>query len=307
MSMNEASAMTGASRILIVDDDEDVRDLLVDALGMVGFQITTANDGYEALDQLGGAPDDFDVVLLDKGMPGIDGFEVLRLIKENEALSRLPVIMVTGASDTEDITEGMRLGAFHYLIKPFDLGLLRTIIRSAMDDARLYHSLEQDIQEKRTALQHMTRASFTFKTLREARSVTSLLAGACPNPDEAVVGLVELMINAVEHGNLGITFDEKTKFLDNSALDEEITRRLALPDYAGRTVEVVFEKEANRLVFTITDQGDGFDWASYMRFDPRRLTHTHGRGIALANNLSFSSLKYQGKGNIVVASINLPE
>lgn len=303
--MTETSEIKGASRILIVDDDEDVRDMLVDALSMAGFETTTAHDGYEALDHLGGAADTFDVVLLDKNMPGIDGFEVLRLIKENKNISRLPVIMATGASDSEDIAEGMRLGAFHYLVKPFDLGLMRTIVRSAMDDNRLYQSLERDIQDKKTALQHMNQARFKFKTLREARSVTSLLASACPNPDEALVGLVELLINAVEHGNLGITFQEKTALLDNRMMEEEIEKRLALPVYADKEVEVVFERKPGQLVFTITDQGDGFDWENYMRFDPRRLTHSHGRGIALANNLSFSSLQYQGKGNIVVAIINL--
>ena len=63
------------------------------------------------------------------------------------------------------------------------------------------------------------------------------------------------------------------------------------------------ELSPQAIVFTITDQGEGFDWQKFMQFDPERAFDPNGRGIAMAKAMSFSSLCYQGKGNVVVASV----
>ena len=66
-------------------------------------------------------------------------------------------------------------------------------------------------------------------------------------------------------------------------------------------MDVVFERKERELYFHIRDEGEGFDWRSYLQFDPERAFDTHGRGIALARNLSFARLIYQGRGNEVLA------
>ncbi len=165
-------------------------------------------------------------------------------------------------------------------------------------------TLAQDIA---AALHGLDHAVFRFRTIREARSLAALVAVTLPDPRKTGVGLCELLLNAVEHGNLGITYEDKGRLLAEDALDEEVARRLAQDHYAARyaSLEVVRGPEAIR--FTIKDQGDGFDWKPFLEFVPERLHHAHGRGIAIAHRLVFNRLEYRGRGNEVIATVELAD
>lgn len=102
--------------ILLVDDEKTMVKYLSRNLKKKGFEICVAYDGYAALDEIGRS--DFDVVLLDVLMPGIDGIETLREIKKIKPMTE--VIMLTGHASVEVGIEGMKLGAFNYIMKPFN-------------------------------------------------------------------------------------------------------------------------------------------------------------------------------------------
>jgi DNA-binding NtrC family response regulator len=104
------------TKVLLVDDEKDFIEMLSLRLKEVGEKITVAYSGQEALDTL--EKDDIDVVILDIKMPGMDGIETLREIKKQFPL--VEVIMLTGHGSTETAVEGMKLGAFDYLMKPAD-------------------------------------------------------------------------------------------------------------------------------------------------------------------------------------------
>jgi DNA-binding NtrC family response regulator len=104
------------TKVLLVDDEKDFIEMLSLRLKEVGEKITVAYSGQEALDTLEQA--DIDVVILDIKMPGMDGIETLREIKKQFPL--VEVIMLTGHGSTETAVEGMKLGAFDYLMKPAD-------------------------------------------------------------------------------------------------------------------------------------------------------------------------------------------
>ena len=137
--------------------------------------------------------------------------------------------------------------------------------------------------------------------------LADFFAHACPQPDKVILGLRELLINAVEHGNLGISYAEKGSLIDEDLIQQEIARRMALEVNRQKRVEVVFERSPSALVFTITDQGQGFDWERYLDFDPERVFDPNGRGIAMARTTSFDSIEYQGNGNTVVATVILAD
>jgi hypothetical protein len=120
-----------------------------------------------------------------------------------------------------------------------------------------------------------------------------------------VTGLLELLLNAVEHGNLGITYDEKSHLLDLGQLDEEIARRLQEPAYAGRCAVATFIRHGEDLYLSVIDEGSGFDWRPFLHLDPQRAFDTHGRGIATAKMVSFDSLEYHGTGNHVETVVHL--
>ena len=95
-----------------------------------GFQVTTAEDGQEALDIM--ARDMFDAVILDINMPRIDGFELLRRMKANDALVSVPVVMLTTEGQEQDKEQATMLGAAAYLVKPFKPTSLLALVNEVL-------------------------------------------------------------------------------------------------------------------------------------------------------------------------------
>lgn len=153
------------------------------------------------------------------------------------------------------------------------------------------------------ALSLMQNAQFSFKTIQEAECLASLLANCFPEPDRVVKGLAELMFNAVEHGNLGIGYQMKAELCSQGNWTSEIQHRLENPVFKCRSAEATVARKDGGIYIVVSDQGEGFDWKNYMKIDPARAGETHGRGIAMANSISFDKLTYNEKGNKAVAFV----
>ena len=115
------------TKVLLVDDEEDFAEMLSLRLKELGEKVTVAYSGQEGLDTL--AKTSIDVVILDIKMPGMDGIETLREIKKQYPI--IEVILLTGHGSTETAVEGMKLGAFDYLMKPADFGDLAAKLEGA--------------------------------------------------------------------------------------------------------------------------------------------------------------------------------
>jgi CheY-like chemotaxis protein len=108
---------TNKKRIMIVEDDSFVMDIYQTKLEQSGFDVLLAVNGVEAIKKLDKKTDLPDLILLDIVMPYMDGLEVLQKIKENEGLSKIPIILLTNLSQKEEIDQGLKMGASDYLIK----------------------------------------------------------------------------------------------------------------------------------------------------------------------------------------------
>jgi DNA-binding response OmpR family regulator len=290
-------------RILVVDDDAMARELLSVKLDDEGFSTDTAADGEEAWEMLNADPQRYAVLLLDRQMPRLNGLELLKRVKREESLQAIPAIFQTGSGEREEIREGIEAGCYYYLVKPIDLDILTAIVKAAIADNERHATFRREVRRGIRGLSSLRRGTFEFRTITEANELGTLLAYACPDPETQVVGLSELLINAVEHGNLGISYKEKSDLLATNTWQSEVDRRLALEEYGKRRVRVEFERHDDEVRITIRDEGSGFDWMSYLEIDPRRAFDTHGRGIAMAKMFSFSRLEYIGKGNEVLACV----
>jgi len=288
---------------LVVDDSRLNREMLAAHLKALGYETVMACDGDEAWALLESKGETFDVVLLDRRMPRMDGMEVLARIKASPALQALPVIIQTAADSQQEIIEGIRAGAFYYLTKPFQPEVLLSVTAAAVAHHSRVRALRRGVHRQAAALRQLQSGLFRFRTPLEGSDLATALAAAMPDPQRHVIGLAELIANSVEHGNLALTYDEKTELLARRTLDAELEARLNHPDYRDREVEVEFQRHLDRVVLTITDQGAGFDWRSYLEMDAKRVFDTHGRGIALARSISFDRLEYRGCGNQVVATV----
>jgi len=295
---------TDQAHILIVDDEELNLEIVSEYL-LDDYKISTAADGAIAWGMLEQSPETYDVILLDRMMPNMNGMQVLEKIKQHPILQHCPVIFQTAKATVSDIAEGMNAGAYYYLTKPFEEEVLLSVTKTAVNDRIRFKEIQDSLNQANKTMGMLNSAEFEFKTLTEARSIASLLSNTCPEPASIVMGLTELMINAIEHGNLGISYDEKSALNETGDWQAEVEKRLQLPENNNKTASISFARQTDCIEITIIDQGEGFDWQTYMDFDPNRVMDNHGRGIAIANKLSFSSVEYKRNGSEVYAQLYL--
>lgn len=130
------------SAILCVDDEPGNLKLLERTLGSSGYQVLKANDGREALDIIGSRT--VDLVLTDVIMPGVDGFEVCRQIKEDERYRHIPVVMITALDSKMDRIHGIEAGVDEFLSKPYDHGEVLARVKMLLRNKRHYEMLDYD-------------------------------------------------------------------------------------------------------------------------------------------------------------------
>ncbi len=292
--------------LLVVDDEEFNRDLISEYLDDHDYLLEYAVDGLDAWEKLDAQPTVYDAVLLDRMMPRMDGIELLARIKADPRLAAIPVILQTAATSPEQMAEGMQLGAYYYLAKPFPQQALEIVVSTALADSRNQHVMQSALERTQRVLHLLNEARFNFQSLDEARALAAELANRAAKPSLAVIGLTELLINAVEHGNLEIDYATKSALLEHGQWHEEVERRLAVTDYADRVVSVECQFDHPVATITIRDQGQGFEWNDFLEMRPDRAFDLHGRGIAMAKQLSFSTVEYLGKGNVVRVTFPMP-
>lgn len=297
--------MTEAVNILAVDDEpNNLRALKLD-LEDNGYHVLSAKDGVEAWEILQMHKEKISTILLDRMMPNMNGMEFIAKMKTDKTVSSIPVIMQTAAAEKEQVIEGIKAGAYYYLTKPYDKDVMLSIVFAAVRDYSHNSQLREDVKKFSRKLYLVREARFEAKTLDDVQYLSTFLSQFYPAPENVVLGISELLTNAVEHGNLGITYDEKSDLNSKGVWAAEVERRLAMPEHAAKLVYVNYIRDHDHINLTIKDQGAGFNWIEYMEISPERATHNHGRGIALSKMMSFDHLEYLGDGNEVLCRVKL--
>jgi two-component system, OmpR family, KDP operon response regulator KdpE len=124
-----------AGRVLVVDDEPQIRRVMRTALTTAGYEVSDARSGEEAVEQLG--EEKFDLILLDVNLPGMSGLEACRLIRHETLVPDVPIIMLTVRNAEKDIVEALDAGADDYVVKPFGIPELLARIRAALRRAPL--------------------------------------------------------------------------------------------------------------------------------------------------------------------------
>ena len=289
-------------KILIVDDDRVTRLILERCIEGLGHESLIAVNGREAMEVLE-KTDDIDLILLDREMPEMNGMEVVKAMKESPKFSKIPIIMATGSNDAASVKEGTDAGVFYYLAKPIDESILRSVISAAERDVMQRKTLSSELGKHKKSFNMINLCEFHVRAISEAEDLAVFLANCYPDPDRVVSGIAELLVNSIEHGNLALSYDEKSELIDNGNWREELERRGELSEYKNRKSVVTFRRNEDGLYLKILDEGEGFNWRKYLDIDPARATDNHGRGIAQAKAVSFDELNYNTAGNQVVAIV----
>jgi hypothetical protein len=234
---------------------------------------------------------------------GLDPAEQLTVL-DAPALKALTVLLTIDTPDAELLGRLAAAGVFCGLPRAAGQADRDRVLQLALDHARVRRAPSPHGPTLAACQGLVTRARFELRSLQEAEAVAEGVAALCPDPGRRVGGLLELLVNAVEHGNLEISGPRKRALLSEGTWHTEVAARLADPRYADRTVRVDFERAPDRTVTVcIEDQGAGFDWAEVLARELGRNDTRHGRGIALARLMSFDGLTFEGPGNRAVARI----
>ena len=214
--------------LLVVDDNEENRDVLARRLQRQGHWAVTASGGQEALETLSGQP--FDVILLDLMMPDMDGYEVLSRIKANPQTARLPVIMISALDEMDSVVRCIEMGAADYLPKPFNPTLLRARVGASLREKRArdrelrYTAALAENFRKLQELERL-RDDLTHMIVHDLRTpLTSLLSGLQTVP---VVGdLSEIQTEMLE---IAVDGGQTLLGMINDLLDVEKMEQESVP------------------------------------------------------------------------------
>ncbi len=296
--------MSARLKILAVDDEDFNLDIMDHHLARAGLEVVRAEDGIAALQKLEENAD-IELIVLDRMMPKLGGMEFLQRIKADSRFRDIPVVMQTAAAATEQVVQGIEAGVHYYLTKPYNGLILVGIVNAALYEAKIKRKLGDRVRGYSRMLGLLEEARFHFQTLDEAVNLAQYIANCFPDPQQVVFGLHELLVNAVEHGNLGISYAEKTALVQNGDWHAEVERRLGFPENQDKFGSISLKVTPEAIVVHIKDDGKGFDWREYLEFSPDRATDPHGRGIAASRALSFHSVEYLGAGNEVRCIVRL--
>ena len=282
--------------ILIADHDPFGPDQLRELSQEEGYRLVTVEDGEQALDVLKSSNGDIGAAVLDWNIPGMSGIELLDWIRSQPTYKHMEVIVHARRISSSEAKKGINRGAFCVLHKPYPFLQLKAVLRAALSDTDLKRSLATELRQFEGALQLLTGGSFRVRTMEEAESLAVGLGRFCESCQDGLA-LYELLQNAIEHGNLGIGYREKSRLLKQRCFRQEVERRLSLAENAHLYVDVEVRILETCIEILITDQGSGFDFEKYTEFEPKRALDAHGRGILLAR--AMLGVEYFPPGNRV--------
>jgi CheY-like chemotaxis protein/anti-sigma regulatory factor (Ser/Thr protein kinase) len=282
--------------VLVVDDEEALRSLLLRLLEREGFDPVPACNGEEAISLFrsrGPA-----VVVSDIKMPRMDGLTLLTEIRKIDRTAA--VILMTGQGNEEMLLDALRGGATNFFKKPF-------VVRELIEEIRKVVSFRLEAARSTLFSPHLVEETkhfvlppgevFYFPVINQA---SLQLPAILPEEDilNLKIGIEEIITNAVEHGNLGISFQEKNSAIHDGRLAELIAERMRDPGRARRRVFIDSHLTPELFQITVRDEGDGFDWRNLPEVAPENLLSFNGRGILLTR-IYFDEVVFNDAGNEV--------
>ncbi len=217
-----------------------------------------------------------------------------------------PVIVLASSDQRAAALESQRLGAFAVLPSP------------ATEDELTYHighaltTLAERFDPRKLGLQHRMISlgnDFALITPVALSLVETTLPPGDSRKTSVALGLVEVITNAIEHGNLGISYEQKREALRGSVFYNLASERAAMSPWKDRVVRIKSCVDPTRSVisYEVEDQGDGFDWRNLPDpTDPNNINARHGRGILMASH-AFAAMRYNELGNSVILELPLDD
>ena len=286
-------------KILIVEDDDGTRFVLGKVAKSQGHEVKTAPDGAAGMSKF----KEFrpDLVVSDIQMPIMDGLQLLEQIRRVD--HDVVVVIVSSLDSAEYTLKALRLRANDYLVKPvqekdliFMFQKYQDVVMSRTKEREVFGLIVKKVLEMKVLNEIELVGKIVDRLMQEAEH-------HLPPADRLGIhlGLLEMITNAIEHGNLEVTYDEKSQALEgpSGGWQNLIRARMGKLPYSDRFVTVELRIDTGHCEWVITNQGPGFDWKKIPDpNDAENLLSPHGRGIMLTQ-LKFDEVTFLERGNKV--------
>ncbi len=246
--------------ILAVDDDPLNLEILATSLTREGHMVDCVTNGGDALLALNDRPSRYDLVLLDKMMPVMDGDECLSRIKKCGSLAGIPVIMQTASIGEEDIQSSLELGAASYITKPFTKKDLVAAIESVLN-ARVKEA--DVIVTRKKPNETYGSINLKLKTISKALQVKHSIVEYFGLSESKEGAIGELLVDAIQYGNVGLTKAEREILLEQGKWEEEINDRARSSERRHRSVSINLIRTNRYDEISVTHEGRKFNWRDY--------------------------------------------
>ena len=297
--------------VLLVDDEPLVREELGGFLEDEGYQVITAKDGEEGLEIF--RQQHPDMVITDARMPRRQGLDLAReILREN---AHVPITMITGHGSESMAISALRLGITDFIKKPVNITDLLAALERMKSSSRLVQERTDLLRSLPSTVRLVSRVH-RYELENDIGEIPpfvkilvgDIAAGIPPRRrDGFQLALREILLNAGEHGNLEVSYEEKTDAIEQGTFEALLEERLDDPLLARRKIRVEATRTEEEIAVRVEDEGPGFDWQKLPDpTDPENLFLSHGRGVLLAG-ISVDELRFNEQGNQVtlVIKINL--
>jgi len=281
--------------VLLAEDSLVYTAFIDNLLTSRGFSVEKAANGREAIDHLKSGKS-FDVILSDLNMPEVNGFELAKYNFNNELL---PFVIITTNSDAMYAMELINYGVRDYLVKPST----GNIIVSVVKNAALRHPGKIVDMEELSGLNNLAfiKVPSNLDSINKASLWVENKLSEFADVHETkkfINYLYEFLVNAHEHGNLGLGEHDKEKLLNEGKYDDFLNSR----ENENSTIDVKFSAVGKEVVVNVTDHGKGFNYDKYLRMSKdevlSRIAMPNGRGIVMAIGY-FDAVRYDKQGTSV--------
>ena len=295
---NSTTSRNDPKLVLALVSSESTREILQNAVISFGQSLEVFEGAEPFVARLDGVG--ADVLVLDLDEP-----KSMRLLRHlHTEGNHRPVLVLAGLGRRTELLEAQRLGVFAVVPAPFTeeeigfhIGHALTTLAERFDPRRL------GFQQRLITLDN----DFSLVTPVALSLVETALSYYDPRRTPVTLGLVEILTNAIEHGNLGISYEEKREALRSSVFYDLAHRRSQESPWKDRRVlaRCLVDPEEGIVRFRVEDEGDGFDWRNLPDpFSQSNIGARHGRGILMASH-AFQSLRYNDKGNMATLELLL--
>ncbi len=284
-------------KVLIVEDDPasmTFLEIIAKKEGCIFMSAENGKKGLEIYEEF-----DPDIIMSDINMAHMNGLELLEQIRLKK--SDIIFILLTAYTSEEFVIKAIKHGANNYLKKPLSKDTIVNLLR------KYKTIIEHQHFEKRIS-GYIKKHNFSLQINTNINIIPDIVnylveeTGDIFTPDKQLdvkLGLNELILNAFEHGNLEITYTDKSAAVSNDTLMELYEERLKNQIFAQRTIDIKYEMLENACEWIITDQGKGFNPAAIPSpLSEDGIMRLHGRGIFISK-YHFDELEYLGCGNKV--------